>query len=115
MRISDWSSDVCSSDLPTPQARPWWTHLYVQVLGAILAGVLLGHYAPDLAVTLKPLGDGFIKLVKMIIAPVIFLTVATGIALIGETKALGRVVGKTFAYFLFFSTDRKSTRLNSSH
>src|SRR3546814_2140948 len=53
---------------PTPQARPWWTHLYVQVLGAILAGVLLGHYAPDLAVTLKPLGDGFIKLVKMIIA-----------------------------------------------
>ena len=89
---------------PTPQARPWWTHLYVQVLGAILAGVLLGHYAPDLAVTLKPLGDGFIKLVKMIIAPVIFLTVATGIASIGETKALGRVVGKTFAYFLFFST-----------
>lgn len=89
----------------TPQARPWWTHLYVQVLGAILAGVLLGHYAPDFAVTLKPFGDGFIKLVKMIIAPVIFLTVATGIASIGgETKALGRVVGKTFAYFLFFST-----------
>ena len=77
----------------TPQARPWWTHLYVQVLGAILAGVLLGHYAPDFAVTLKPFGDGFIKLVKMIIAPVIFLTVATGIASIGgETKALGRVV-----------------------
>lgn len=88
----------------TPQARPWWTHLYVQVLAAILAGVLLGHYWPSVATEFKPLGDGFIKLVKMIIAPVIFLTVATGIASIGETKALGRVVGKTFAYFLFFST-----------
>ena len=89
----------------TPQARPWWTHLYVQVLGAILAGVLLGHYWPSVATEFKPLGDGFIKLVKMIIAPVIFLTVATGIASIGgETRALGRVVGKTFAYFLFFST-----------
>ncbi|MBA3940984.1 MAG: C4-dicarboxylate transporter DctA [Sphingopyxis sp.] len=83
---------------------PWWSHLYVQVLGAILAGVLLGHYWPSLAVELKPLGDGFIKLVKMIIAPVIFLTVVTGIASITETRALGRVVGKTFAYFLFFST-----------
>ncbi|MFC3786488.1 dicarboxylate/amino acid:cation symporter [Sphingopyxis italica] len=79
-------------------------HLYVQVLGAILAGVLLGHYWPSVATEFKPLGDGFIKLVKMIIAPVIFLTVATGIASIGETKTLGRVVGKTFAYFLFFST-----------
>ncbi|KGB58694.1 dicarboxylate/amino acid:cation symporter [Sphingopyxis sp. SE2] len=88
-----------------PNPRPWWAHLYVQVLGAILAGVLLGHYWPSVATEFKPLGDGFIKLVKMIIAPVIFLTVATGIASIGgETKALGRVVGKTFAYFLFFST-----------
>src|SRR3546814_4695943 len=94
-----------------PRPRPWWTHLYVQVLGAILAGVLLGHYAPDFAVTLKPFGDGFIKLVKMIIAPVIFLTVATGIASIGATKALGRVVGQPFRSFL----DRKSTRLHSSH
>ena len=87
-----------------PNPRPWWAHLYVQVLGAILAGVLLGHYWPSVATEFKPLGDGFIKLVKMIIAPVIFLTVATGIASIGETKTLGRVVGKTFAYFLFFST-----------
>ena len=69
-----------------------------------MAGVLLGHLAPEFATELKPLGDGFIKLVKMIIAPVIFLTVATGIASIGETRALGRVVGKAFAYFLFFST-----------
>ncbi|WP_411340474.1 dicarboxylate/amino acid:cation symporter [Sphingopyxis sp. J-6] len=82
----------------------WWTHLYVQVLTAIFAGVLLGHYFPDVGVALKPLGDGFINLVKMIIAPVIFLTVATGIASVGEAKTLGRLTVKTFAYFLFFST-----------
>ena len=98
------AATIDSKAIQTPQARPWWMHLYVQVLGAILAGVLLGHYWPSVATEFKPLGDGFIKLVKMIIAPVIFLTVATGIASIGETKALGRVVGKTFAYFLFFST-----------
>src|SRR3546814_2194537 len=118
-------------------------HLEVQGLAASAAGVLLGHYWPDSAVQLKPVGDVFIKLVKMIIAPVIFLTVSTGIASVGESKALGRLTLKTFAYFLFFSTlalivgliianvfqpgagmnidpatldaDRKSTRLNSSH
>jgi len=90
---------------PAPRTpRPWWMHLYVQVLAAIAAGVLLGHYWPDSAVQLKPVGDGFIKLVKMIIAPVIFLTVSTGIASVGESKALGRLTLKTFAYFLFFST-----------
>ena len=55
--------------------RPWYASLYVQVLTAILAGVLLGHFAPATGEALKPIGDGFIKLVKMIIAPVIFLTI----------------------------------------
>ncbi|TIU77732.1 MAG: cation:dicarboxylase symporter family transporter, partial [Mesorhizobium sp.] len=59
---------------------PFYRHLYVQVLVAIAAGILLGHFYPDLGASLKPLGDAFIKLVKMVIAPVIFLTVATGIA-----------------------------------
>ena len=96
--------NVMAAPIPA-RPRAWWSHLYVQVLAAIVAGVLLGHFWPAVGTELKPLGDGFIKLVKMIIAPVIFLTVATGIASIGgETKALGRVVGKTFAYFLFFST-----------
>ncbi|HMO74939.1 MAG TPA: dicarboxylate/amino acid:cation symporter [Sphingopyxis sp.] len=90
---------------PEP-ARPrrWYGQLYVQVLAAIVAGVLLGHFHPETGAALRPLGDGFIKLVKMIIAPVIFLTVSIGIASVGEAKALGRVAGKTFAYFLFFST-----------
>ena len=86
------------------QRRPWWSHLYAQVLAAILGGVLLGHYFPDIGIAFKPLGDGFINLVKMIIAPVIFLTVATGIASVGEARTLGRLTLKTFAYFLFFST-----------
>ncbi len=84
--------------------KPWWTHLYVQVLGAIVIGVLIGHFAPTAGVALKPLGDGFVKLVKMIIAPVIFLTIVSGIAHLRELGALGRIAAKAFGYFLLFST-----------
>ena len=84
--------------------RPWYTSLYVQVLTAIVAGVLLGHFAPTTGEALKPIGDGFIKLVKMIIAPVIFLTIVTGIAGMRDLASVARVAGKAFAYFLFFST-----------
>ncbi|RIV84133.1 dicarboxylate/amino acid:cation symporter [Aurantiacibacter xanthus] len=84
--------------------RPWYRHLYIQVLVAIAAGVLLGHFAPETGEQLKPLGDAFIKLVKMIIAPVIFLTIVTGIAGMRDLASVGRVAGKAFAYFLFFST-----------
>jgi aerobic C4-dicarboxylate transport protein len=79
-------------------------HLYVQVLIAIIAGAILGHFYPQLGEALKPLGDGFIKLVKMVIAPVIFLTLVSGIAGLRELRAVGRVAGKAFGYFLFFST-----------
>ncbi|WP_394646896.1 dicarboxylate/amino acid:cation symporter [uncultured Sphingomonas sp.] len=79
-------------------------HLYVQVLIAIVAGAILGHFYPQLGEALKPLGDGFIKLVKMVIAPVIFLTLVSGIAGLRELRAVGRVAGKAFGYFLFFST-----------
>ncbi|WP_192934017.1 dicarboxylate/amino acid:cation symporter [Sinorhizobium saheli] len=83
---------------------PLYRHLYVQVLAAIAAGILLGHFYPDIGTELKPLGDAFIKLVKMIIAPVIFLTVATGIAGMTDLAKVGRVAGKTMLYFLTFST-----------
>ena len=79
-------------------------HLYVQVLVAILLGGLVGHFYPAVGESLKPLGDGFIKLVKMIIAPVIFLTISTGIAAMGDMRRVGRVAAKAFAYFLVFST-----------
>ncbi|GES46730.1 C4-dicarboxylate transport protein [Rhizobium dioscoreae] len=83
---------------------PFYRHLYVQVLTAIAAGILLGHYYPQLGTSLQPLGDAFIKLVRMVIAPVIFLTVTTGIAGMSDLKKFGRVVGKSFIYFLTFST-----------
>ncbi|RJF94283.1 dicarboxylate/amino acid:cation symporter [Sphingomonas cavernae] len=89
---------------PPPPAKPWYAQLYLQVLVAIAAGVLLGHFAPATGEALKPLGDAFIKLVKMVIAPVIFLTIVTGIAGMRDLAAVGRVAGKAFAYFLFFST-----------
>jgi aerobic C4-dicarboxylate transport protein len=79
-------------------------HLYVQVLIAIAIGAAIGHLWPQTGEAMKPLGDGFIRLVKMIIAPVIFLTVVTGIAGMRELSRFGRVAGKAFAYFLFFST-----------
>lgn len=83
---------------------PFYKQLYVQVLTAIALGAVLGHFYPELGSSLKPLGDGFIKLVKMIIAPVIFLTVATGIAGMKDMASVGSVAGKALAYFLFFST-----------
>ncbi|CCM71467.1 C4-dicarboxylate transporter DctA (plasmid) [Sinorhizobium meliloti Rm41] len=83
---------------------PLYRHLYVQVLAAIAAGILLGHFYPDIGTELKPLGDAFIRLVKMIIAPVIFLTVATGIAGMTDLAKVGRVAGKAMIYFLAFST-----------
>ncbi len=92
-----------SSAPVAPSARPPG-RLYLIVLTAIIAGVLVGYFFPATGAALKPLGDGFIKLVKMVIAPVIFLTVATGIAGMGELGAVGRVVGRAFAYFLVFST-----------
>jgi aerobic C4-dicarboxylate transport protein len=73
--------------------------LYVQVLIAITIGVLLGYYVPDFAVKLKPLGDGFIKLIKMMIAPIIFCTIVTGIAGMQNTKKIGRVGLKAILYF----------------
>lgn len=90
---------------PAPQVRkPFYRHLYAQVLAAIVLGALLGHVWPAAGEALKPLGDGFIKLVKMIIAPVIFLTVVGGIAGMRELGSVGRVAIKAFGYFLTFST-----------
>nr|WP_156417856.1 dicarboxylate/amino acid:cation symporter [Aureimonas sp. AU4] len=87
-----------------PRRKPLYAQLYVQVLVAIAIGVALGHYYPAYGEAMKPLGDAFIKLVKMIIAPVIFLTIVTGIAGMSDLKKVGRVAGKAMIYFLTFST-----------
>ncbi|SFL23452.1 Sodium:dicarboxylate symporter family protein, partial [Mesorhizobium albiziae] len=84
--------------------KPLYAQLYVQVLAAITLGIALGHFYPEIGESLKPLGDAFIKLVKMIIAPVIFLTVATGIAGMNDLQKVGRVAGKAMVYFVTFST-----------
>lgn len=84
--------------------KPFYKILYVQVLFAITCGVLLGIFQPKLGVDMKPLGDGFVKLIKMIIAPVIFCTVVTGIAGMQDMKKIGRVGGKALLYFEIVST-----------
>ncbi len=95
------------TDAPPRRSGPFYTILYVQVLFAIFAGGLIGYLfkgAPWIQDYLKPLGDNFIKLVKMIIAVVIFLTISIGIANMRDMGRLGRVALKAFGYFLFFST-----------
>lgn len=86
------------------QRVPLYRHLYFQVLVAIALGISIGFLFPEAGVALKPLGDGFVKLVKMIIGPVIFLTVVTGIAGLRELGGLGRLSAKAFGYFLVVST-----------
>jgi aerobic C4-dicarboxylate transport protein len=73
--------------------------LYLQVFIAVIAGVVLGHLRPSIGIALRPLGDGFIKLVKMLIAPVIFTTVVSGIAKMGDLRKLGRIGLKAIIYF----------------
>jgi aerobic C4-dicarboxylate transport protein len=92
------------SPIQSTPVLPWYRQLYVQVLIAIALGVAIGHLFPETGAALKPLGDAFIRLVKMIIAPVIFLTIVTGIAGMRELGTIGRVAAKAFAYFLTFST-----------
>src|ERR1017187_10861492 len=84
--------------------KPLYSHLYAQVLTAITIGILLGHFYPHVGEQMKPLGDGFIKLIKMLIAPIIFCTVVHGIASMSDLKKLGRIGAKTILYFEVVST-----------
>ena len=84
--------------------RPFWRSLYFLVLVGIGLGILVGWLAPEFGSSLKPLGDAFIRAVKMIITPVIFLTVTTGIAGMNDLRAFGRVGAKAMGYFLVVST-----------
>ncbi len=84
--------------------RPLYKSLYVQVLFAVLVGVLLGNFYPSVGTDMKPLGDGFIKLIKMMIAPIIFCTVVTGIAGMEDMKKVGKTGGLALLYFEIVST-----------
>ena len=87
-----------------PAHKPWYRILYVQVLLAVGLGIVIGAFRPELGTALKPLGDGFIKLVKMMIAPIIFCTVVHGVASMRDMRKLGRVGVKTLIYFEVVST-----------
>ena len=88
----------------TVARKPLYRSLYVQVLIAVAIGVLLGHFRPDLGTEMKPLGDAFIKLIKMIIAPIIFCTVVVGIAGMEDMKKVGKTGGLALMYFEIVST-----------
>jgi len=79
--------------------KPLYQSLYLQVITAIVIGVLLGHFYPQTGAAMKPLGDGFIKLIKMIIAPIIFCTVVVGIAGMEDMKKVGKTGGLALLYF----------------
>jgi aerobic C4-dicarboxylate transport protein len=86
------------------QKKPIYKSLYVQVIAAIIVGVLLGHFLPEVGAAMKPLGDGFIKLIKMMIAPIIFGTVVVGIAGMEDMKKVGKTGGLAILYFEIVST-----------
>lgn len=88
----------------TVARKPLYRSLYVQVLVAVAIGVLLGHFRPELGTEMKPLGDAFIKLIKMIIAPIIFCTVVVGIAGMEDMKKVGKTGGLALMYFEIVST-----------
>ncbi|HET7230998.1 MAG TPA: cation:dicarboxylase symporter family transporter, partial [Longimicrobium sp.] len=94
-------AEPAAATAPRP---PLYRSLYVQVLCAIAIGVLLGVLAPELGAKMKPLGDAFVKLVKMMIAPIIFCTVVTGIAGMQNMKQVGRAGGFALLYFEVVST-----------
>ena len=92
-----------ADSLPTAR-KPFYRVLYVQVLIAICIGALLGHFSPQLAIAMKPFGDGFIKLIKMAITLVIFCTVVSGIAGMKDMRRVGRIGAKSLLYFEVVST-----------
>src|ERR1035438_2967211 len=87
-----------------PKHRPWYSVLYAQVLIAMALGILTGHFFPQTGVALKPLGDGFVALIRMMIAPIVFCTVVQGIGSMSDMRKVGRVGLKALLYFEFAST-----------
>src|SRR5580704_12052539 len=99
-------STTITTEAPARASKPWYKILYVQVLIAILLGIAVGWLSPEFATNdwIKALGDGFIRLIKMIIAPIIFCTIVSGISHIQHASSVGRVGIKALVYFELVST-----------
>ncbi len=97
---------ITATGAPSRAAKPWYKILYIQVLAAIVLGVIVGWLWPHFATNdwVKALGDGFIKLIRMVIAPIIFCTVVSGIAHIQDARKVGRVGIKALVYFEIVSS-----------
>ena len=106
---------TASSGTTTATPRNRWPSLYVQVLIGIALGVLVGWLRPDLGTSMKPLGDGFVKLIKMLIGPIVFTTVAVGIAGMKDLKKAGRVGGKAVLWFEIMTTVALIIGLTMAH
>lgn len=103
-------SNNSASPPRSERGKPLYTILYVQVITAIALGVALGYAWPKTGAAMRPLGDGFIKLVRMMIAPIIFSVVVVGIAKMGDLKAVGRIGVKALIYFEAIVSCRKPAR-----
>jgi aerobic C4-dicarboxylate transport protein len=102
MMVSDTA--LLADARPTRRVRPWYTQLWAQVTIAMVAGVVLGHLAPNLGVKMQPLGDAFIQAIRVVIAPLIFCTVVHGIARMSDMARVGRVAIKALLYFEVLTT-----------
>jgi aerobic C4-dicarboxylate transport protein len=98
------NTSPAAAAVESPGPKPLYTSLWAQVLVAIVLAIALGHFFPSRGIAMKPLGDGFIKLITMIITLVIFCTVVSGIAGMQDIKKVGRVGGKALIYFEIVST-----------
>lgn len=96
--------DTTATTVQTTRRKRWYRSMFGQLLVAIVAGILVGALWPDLGADLKPLADGFIKLIKMVIAPIIFCTVVLGIAHVGDMRSVGRIGVKALIYFEVITT-----------
>ncbi len=105
MGVNEMAATI-ATEAPVRATKPWYKILYLQVLIAILLGVLVGWLWPNVATNdwIKALGDGFIKLIKMVIAPIIFCTVVSGISHIDDARKVGRVGIKALVYFEIVSS-----------
>ena len=102
--MSTTQVSIPQPDPPAPRPKRFYTSLWVQVSFAIVAAVVFGYLSPTQAIAMKPLGDGFIRMITMIITVMIFCTVVTGIAGMQDLRKVGRVGGKALLYFEIVST-----------